>query len=140
MLRENVRQGVWCYGRSSQCLLAVMMSEYLLLPRPVMHKNVRYNCRVIFHNQRLLLIRPKMFLAMDGNYREMRWFTPWTKVRQTEEFYLPRIIADITGQVSPMPGWVWLVSVPFRVSFPFHPGDGAVWGCGGLYSRHGLGL
>ena len=22
-------------------------------------------------------IRPKIFLANDGNYREMRWFTPW---------------------------------------------------------------
>ena len=22
-------------------------------------------------------IRPKIYLANDGNYREMRWFTPW---------------------------------------------------------------
>jgi len=46
-----------------------------------MHKNVRYNCRVIFYNRQILLIRPKLYLAMDGNYREMRWFTPWTKLR-----------------------------------------------------------
>ena len=47
---------------------------------PVMHKNVRYNCRVIFLNGKILLIRPKMALALEGNYREGRWFTPWTKV------------------------------------------------------------
>ena len=65
-----------------------------------MHKNVLYNCRVIFLNQTILLIRPKMFLAMDGNYREMRWFTPWTKVRRVEQFCLPPLLAGITGQVS----------------------------------------
>lgn len=47
---------------------------------PMMYKNVRYNCRVIFVNGKILLIRPKMALCNDGNYREMRWFTPWTKV------------------------------------------------------------
>ncbi len=49
--------------------------------RPVMHKNVRYNCRVIFYNSEILLIRPKMDLAIEGNYREMRWFCPWKKTR-----------------------------------------------------------
>ena len=34
----------------------------------------------------------------DGNYRETRWFTAWTKKRETEEFYLPRIIQAITYQ------------------------------------------
>ena len=74
-------------------------SLFVFYSRPVMHKNVLYNCRVIFLNQTILLIRPKMYLAMDGNYREMRWFTPWTKLRHTEQFYLPPLIADITGQV-----------------------------------------
>lgn len=46
-----------------------------------MHKNVLYNCRVIFYNREILLIRPKLFMAMNGNYREMRWFVPWTKLR-----------------------------------------------------------
>ncbi|KAI5478009.1 hypothetical protein MNV49_005701 [Pseudohyphozyma bogoriensis] len=65
---------------------------------PVVHKNVDYNCRVIIYDRKILLIRPKMWLANDGNYRETRWFTPWMKHRQTEEFYLPSIISDITGQ------------------------------------------
>ena len=46
-----------------------------------MHKNVLYNCRIIFYNREILLIRPKLFMAMNGNYREMRWFVPWTKLR-----------------------------------------------------------
>lgn len=88
---------------------------------PVMHRNVAYNCRVAFFNRKILLIRPKMSNCDDGNYRETRWFTPWTKVRmlwtifqiqmlnfvyvllsfqslQIEDFYLPRMISQHTGQ------------------------------------------
>jgi len=63
-----------------------------------MHRNVRYNCRVIFLNRKILLIRPKMALANEGNYRELRWFTPWSRNRQTEEYFLPRMIQDVTKQ------------------------------------------
>ncbi|XP_049748748.1 glutamine-dependent NAD(+) synthetase isoform X2 [Elephas maximus indicus] len=65
---------------------------------PVMHRNVRYNCRVIFLNRRVLLIRPKMALANEGNYRELRWFSPWSRSRQVEEYFLPRMIQDLTNQ------------------------------------------
>ncbi|KAH9641931.1 hypothetical protein HF086_011681 [Spodoptera exigua] len=65
---------------------------------PVQHRNVLYNCRVAFLNKKILLIRPKMLLCEDGNYRESRWFSPWTKERQTEEYYLPRMISAITNQ------------------------------------------
>ncbi|KAJ7252716.1 hypothetical protein B0H12DRAFT_608849 [Mycena haematopus] len=65
---------------------------------PVVHKNVIYNCRVIIHDRKILLIRPKMWLANDGNYRELRYFTPWAKHRQWEDHYLPRIIQVVTGQ------------------------------------------
>ncbi|KAF9915347.1 glutamine-dependent NAD(+) synthetase [Lobosporangium transversale] len=41
-----------------------------------------------------------MFMANDGNYRELRWFTPWAKRHITEEHYLPRMIQKITGQVT----------------------------------------
>ncbi|XP_077178183.1 glutamine-dependent NAD(+) synthetase isoform X5 [Paroedura picta] len=67
---------------------------------PVMHRNVRYNCRVIFLNKKILLIRPKMDLANTGNYREMRWFTPWNRSRQVEDYFLPRMIQKITNQES----------------------------------------
>uniref|UniRef100_A0A8C3TFP8 Glutamine-dependent NAD(+) synthetase n=1 Tax=Chelydra serpentina TaxID=8475 RepID=A0A8C3TFP8_CHESE len=65
---------------------------------PVMCRNVRYNCRVIFLNKKILLIRPKMILANTGNYRELRWFTPWNRARFVEEYFLPRMIQEVTGQ------------------------------------------
>jgi predicted amidohydrolase len=34
---------------------------------------VLYNCRVFLLAGRLLLVRPKLHLANDGNYRETRW-------------------------------------------------------------------
>jgi predicted amidohydrolase len=36
--------------------------------RPMTHKNNNYNCRVIIHNGKILMIRPKMWMANDGNY------------------------------------------------------------------------
>lgn len=65
---------------------------------PVMHKNVRYNCRVIVLNGKILFIRPKLVLAADRNYREPRWFVPWQLAGKLEEHYLPRMIREITGQ------------------------------------------
>jgi NAD+ synthase (glutamine-hydrolysing) len=82
--------------------------------RPVIHKNVIYNCRIIIHNRKILLIRPKMWLANDGNYREMRYFTPWAKHRQTEEHYLPRIIQQVTSQVC---GSYTLCSTPAALEY-----------------------
>jgi len=72
---------------------------YSKYDRPIVHKNVIYNCRVIVHDKQILLIRPKMWLANDGNYREMRYFTPWSKPRQWEDHFLPRIIQTVTKQV-----------------------------------------
>lgn len=67
---------------------------------PVQHRNVSYNCRVIIFNKKILLIRPKMMMCEDGNYRESRWFSNWTKERQIEEYYLPRMITAITDQAT----------------------------------------
>ncbi|KAJ6146977.1 hypothetical protein N7497_008959 [Penicillium chrysogenum] len=65
---------------------------------PVRHRNVRYNCRVIFYNRKIILIRPKMWLANDGNYREHRHFTPWQRPQDVEDYYLESIVGKITGQ------------------------------------------
>ena len=43
-----------------------------------------------------------MWLANDGNYRELRFFTSWTKHRQWEDHYLPRIVQAVTKQVDPL--------------------------------------
>jgi len=63
---------------------------------PVTHKNVSYNCRVLILNRQILIIRPKLFLAADGNYRETRWFSAWEKNRAIESFFLPSSIRELT--------------------------------------------
>lgn len=62
---------------------------------PAIHRGVTYNCRAFCLNRKVLAIRPKMYLANDGNYRETRWFTEWRNqsddgAEQTEEFHLPK--------------------------------------------------
>lgn len=34
----------------------------------------------------------------DGNYREMRYFTPWQRLGEVEDYYLEQIVGKITGQ------------------------------------------
>jgi NAD+ synthase (glutamine-hydrolysing) len=79
---------------------------------PVIHRNLRFNCRVLAINSKILLIRPKIWLANDGNYREMRYFTPWERPRHVEEFYLPRIIQKLQGGVVKVPFGDAVISTP----------------------------
>lgn len=65
---------------------------------PVLHKSRRYNCRVLCYNGKLLLIRPKLWLANDGNYREMRYFTPWARPRLVETHTLPLMVTSALSQ------------------------------------------
>ncbi|KAF2493497.1 glutamine-dependent NAD(+) synthetase with GAT domain-containing protein [Lophium mytilinum] len=66
---------------------------------PILHRNNRYNCRIIALDSKILMIRPKLWLANDGNYREMRYFSPWERPQHVEEYYLPRKIQLIQGAV-----------------------------------------
>ena len=67
---------------------------------PVLHHGVRYNCRMFILNRQIVLIRPKVCLANDGNYREMRWFTPFDERHwyELQDFQLPHSVTEITGQ------------------------------------------
>lgn len=65
---------------------------------PVELSGVRYNCQVFCLNQKILMIRPKLWLANDGNYRELRWFSAWKHRHQIVEYHLPSIIADAVSQ------------------------------------------
>ncbi|KAI9488637.1 hypothetical protein BDB00DRAFT_877212 [Zychaea mexicana] len=90
------------YLHSWEVLAEILKSEeakdvILDIGMPVMHKTVKYNCRVIVCNGKIVLIRPKIFLANDGNYREPRFFTAWVP-KKVEKHYLPRMIQSITGQ------------------------------------------
>lgn len=49
-------------------------------------------------NGRIVYIRPKMWMANDGNYRELRYFTPWTRRGQTDDHVLPRMVQQLSGQ------------------------------------------
>jgi NAD+ synthase (glutamine-hydrolysing) len=64
---------------------------------PFMHRGNRYNCRCIILNGKILLIRPKLYMANDGNYREMRFFIPWKGAKYMEEFKLPAKLAKVQG-------------------------------------------
>ena len=66
--------------------------------RPVIHQGVKYNCRVFVYDGKIVLIRPKMALANDGNYRERRWFTPWSRPRELDSLDVPAGITAVTGQ------------------------------------------
>ncbi|OAE27153.1 hypothetical protein AXG93_4666s1240 [Marchantia polymorpha subsp. ruderalis] len=65
---------------------------------PVVQGGVRYNCRAFCLDGQLLLIRPKVNLANDGNYRELRWFSAWKNPGQLVTYHLPEIISAIHGQ------------------------------------------
>jgi hypothetical protein len=44
---------------------------------PVLFAGARYNCRILAMNRKILLIRPKISMADNGNYRESRYFTAY---------------------------------------------------------------
>ena len=62
-------------------------------------ESAQYNCRVFALNRRILLIRPKMALADNGNYRESRYFAQWPRDRSSATMLLPaRLRAACAGQ------------------------------------------
>ncbi|PHJ14643.1 glutamine-dependent nad(+) synthetase protein, partial [Cystoisospora suis] len=69
---------------------------------PALHRSLRYNCRVWVYNRRILLVRPKMVLADELNYRESRYFARWyaSPGDELEEFKLPLCITHVTGQTT----------------------------------------
>lgn len=64
----------------------------------VRHRNVRYNCRALCTYKKIFFLRPKMALANDGLYREMRHFTAWAKPHEVENYYLEDVVSQVTGQ------------------------------------------
>lgn len=91
---------------------------------PCLHNGVRYNCRLLCKDRRILLIRPKTAMADGGNYHEGRYFVayipppPTTGTEETEMHLLPTMFYDKFGQRS----------VPFGLHF-LHCADGTSIGC-----------
>lgn len=72
MLSMNILRNICNHPGLTQDIL-------LVLGAPVIHEGVKYNAMVFISNGVIQLIRPKINLADDGNYREARWFTSWAK-------------------------------------------------------------
>ena len=80
-------------------ILPHTMDIFCDIGMPIEFKGIIYNCRVLAMNKQILLIRPKIALADDGNYRESRWFTAWTKGYIIEDFNLPKLITNVNNQI-----------------------------------------
>lgn len=96
---ENAAKGI--KEQSQKGKGPVICSDILCdFSMPVLHNGVRYNCRIFCLNKKILLIRPKMWMADDGNYREQRFFTPWSKdkIPILEDYVLSDEMFSITGQ------------------------------------------
>ncbi|KOS20618.1 Glutamine-dependent NAD(+) synthetase [Escovopsis weberi] len=65
---------------------------------PLLHRTCRYNARAVILDGKILFFRPKLYLANDGNFREMRFFTPWNRPRHVEQYYLPPLIQKHQGR------------------------------------------
>lgn len=61
---------------------------------PIQHRGCSYNARAIALNGEILAIRPKLDLCNDGNFREMRYFTPWPRGR-VDDYALPDVIQQL---------------------------------------------
>ncbi|CAN1254593.1 Glutamine-dependent NAD(+) synthetase [Linum perenne] len=99
-------------AHSWECLKEILLGDWTdgilcSIGMPVIKGSERYNCQVMCMNRKILMIRPKLWLANDGNYRELRWFTAWKQRDQLQDFQLP---ADISEAISQK-------SVPFGYGF-----------------------
>jgi NAD+ synthase (glutamine-hydrolysing) len=61
---------------------------------PIQHRGCSFNARLLALNGEVLAIRPKLDLCNDGNFREMRYFTPWVRGR-VQEYRLPSVIQQL---------------------------------------------
>jgi len=62
---------------------------------PVLYRSCLYNCRVFVRNKKILYIRPKMSLANDGLFREMRYFTRWQSPGKYMHLQLPQTLKEL---------------------------------------------
>ncbi|KAG7436735.1 Glutamine-dependent NAD(+) synthetase [Fusarium oxysporum f. sp. raphani] len=90
------------YEHSLESLLAILTDTELHgilidVGLPLMHRGCRYNCRAIILDGKLLCLRPKIYLANDGNFRENRFFTPWNRPRYVEKYNLPPALQKHQG-------------------------------------------
>ena len=86
-----------------ECLKDILTGDYTdnilcSIGMPVIFNSIQYNCQVFCLNRKIIMIRPKMSLANDGNYREFRWFSAWTFKDEIVEFQLPIEVSEAISQ------------------------------------------
>ncbi|KAK9681785.1 hypothetical protein RND81_10G027800 [Saponaria officinalis] len=90
-------------NHSWDCLKELLLGDWTdgilcSIGMPILNNSVRYNCQVLCMDRKIIMIRPKMWLANDGNYRELRWFTTWKNKYDVMEFQLPPDVAKAISQ------------------------------------------
>lgn len=91
---------------------------------PVLYSGTRYNCRVLCYNRKILLVRPKVALADNGNYRESRYFTAYrngdnnSNQQHQQSLLLPPFVQEKLQQRC----------APFGLSY-LQSNDGVTIGC-----------
>ncbi len=90
------------------------------LGMPVLYGGIRYNCRVLCYERKILLVRPKIALADSGNYRESRYFTAYRRNpnKPRDELLLPKFVQQALEQRT----------VPFGLGY-LQTNDGVRLGC-----------
>ena len=81
-----------------------------------MKDSALYNCRILLFNSKIVMIRPKTRLALNGNYRESRWFTAWGDGSRglMTWFPLPTFITELTGQTRVPFGDKSVIEIPIN--------------------------
>ncbi|KAM7278118.1 hypothetical protein ACFE04_005252 [Oxalis oulophora] len=87
-----------------ECLKDILLGDWTdgilcSIGMPIIKGSERYNCQVLCLDRKIIMIRPKLWLANDGNYRELRWFTAW-KSKDLMDFQLPNEISEALQQKS----------------------------------------
>jgi len=62
---------------------------------PVIHRGVSYNARLFIVDRKVLAFRPKMYLAADGNYRETRFFSRWSRIGEFDSHRLHPSLKEV---------------------------------------------
>ncbi|KAI3840511.1 hypothetical protein MKX03_000798 [Papaver bracteatum] len=106
-------------AHSWECLKEILAGDYTdgilcSIGMPVIRGSERYNCQVLCYNRKILMIPPKIWLAILQicfhivYYRELRWFTAWKQRDQLAEFQLPSDVAGALSQTSVPSGYGYI--------------------------------
>ena len=68
-------------------LLQETQGIFTTLNLPLNHEGKLYNCSIVVHDQKILGVYAKQFMALDGVHYEPRWFRPWP-INKTAEIMI----------------------------------------------------